>query len=258
MRLAFLAVSIIALALPACCEQGSGRIVKQTRQVEGWDGLVVDIPANLTVTEGPAGPIRIETDDNLIEQITTRTDGGELYLGHENACCIEPTALRVTLSTETLRSIRIDGSADITVDTQFAGEALDLQIDGSGSIVALSPLEFASVAIDIDGSGQVEVDVAANQLNSTIDGSGDLLLRGTAATHASDIDGSGYVAAFGLQTEATTVRVDGSGDLELSASERLEIHVDGSATIAYCGSPALSRDVDGSASIGPASAGRCP
>ena len=253
------AMTTILLALTgACCEVGSGTIVKEIRAIEDFSKLNIDGSATLRLVDGPPGLIRVETDDNLIDRIETKSQNGTLDVAlNPHGCCLEPTFLSITASTENLASISVDGSADVFFETNHTGDQLDISIDGSATLVSNKLLTFASVDIDIDGSGSVDARFEVGRLSTTIDGSGDLVLRGTAQSHSVNIDGSAIIEAFGLATLRTDVSIDGSASGEVTVVESLTVDIDGSGDVSYCGSPVVSRSIDGSGSVRAADAARC-
>jgi hypothetical protein len=251
--LAILAI-LPALALAACCEEGSGVMARETRQVESWDRLVLDVPGTVRVVQGPATPLRLHTDDNLIDRVVTRVQDGRLEVRTDDGCCVEPTALTIEVSTEDVRGLTIDGDGAIVLPKPVDAGSLELSIDGSGSIEAAA-IRADRVALDIDGSGELDLVIDAAQISTTIDGSGAVLLAGTAGRHDVSIDGSGDVEASALATGETHIEIDGSGDCAVAADDALVVSIDGSGDVAYCGDPSLTESIDGSGSVHRASRG---
>lgn len=105
--------------------------------------------------------------------------------------------------------------------------------------------------IKIDGSGDIEGqnDFDLDNLDILIDGSGDLDLFGTVENQLIEIDGSGDVSNFDLISQKTTVIIDGSGDVEVHAEDRLEVEISGSGDVKYKGNPDIDLTVDGSGEL---------
>jgi hypothetical protein len=236
-------------ALSACCEPGSGVIARESRAVSSFDQLVVDVPARVTLAPGLAGFIKITTDNNLLERIVTEVRDGRLVIDTGDDCCVDPTELAIALSAPDLRSIEVQGSADVIIGQPTGGPDLSLAIDGSGTILGRVPLAAETASLAIDGSGSIAIDLDVGALDSSIDGSGELRLSGVARDHAIDIDGSGDVFARALATESTSISIDGSGRCEVAVSKRLDVDIDGSGDVQYCGDPEVARRIDGSGSV---------
>lgn len=239
----------LALIASGCCEEGSGVVVQESRRVPPFRRLALDVPGTVQVTQGPAGPLKIQTDDNLIDDVLTRVrgDGDTLAIETED-CCVDPTELTVQVSTEEMEGLVIEGSGDIVLRGAFEAAALSLDIDGSGDIVA-ERIIADDVSLSIDGSGDMNLDLEVGTLRTSIDGSGGTRLAGSAAEHIIRIEGSGDIDAASLATAVTEVDIDGSGGCVVSADERLDVSIDGSGEVAYCGQPQVSERIEGSGDV---------
>ncbi|HTE54306.1 MAG TPA: head GIN domain-containing protein [Kofleriaceae bacterium] len=255
-RAVMVVAAVLAVSVAACCEEGSGVMARETRPVGVWNRLSLDVPGSVRVVQGPATPLRIETDDNLMDRVVTRVRDGELEIGTDDDCCVDPTRLVVDVSAEEIRGLALDGSGAIVLPKPIDGDSVELSLDGSGSI-EVAMIRAGDVSIDIDGSGQVDVVVDADRLRTSIDGSGDTLVAGSAGEHDISIDGSGDVEATSLETGSTRIEIDGSGGCAIAADQQLDVTIDGSGDVAYCGDPRVTQSIDGSGSVHQASASSC-
>ena len=249
----------MALLAGACCEEGSGHLVEETRPVGAFRRLSLDVPGTVTMTQGPASPLKLRTDDNLIDNVVTRVngDGDTLVIeADDSSCCIDPTELEVQVASDDIDGLVIDGSGDIVLRGPALARDLSLAIDGSGSITA-DAISADQVSLDIGGSGDMDLRVDAAVLRSSIGGSGSLRLAGSASEHSIEIDGSGDVDAAALATSTTRVDISGSGDCSVAADDVLDVSIDGSGDVSYCGDPRVTESIDGSGSVDRSSA-RCP
>ena len=125
-----------------------------------------------------------------------------------------------------------------------------LSVAGSGSIVGESTIYSDRLTVELTGSGEIELDVEAKQLTSIISGSGEIRLSGIAKAFQHTIAGSGDLSAFNLETESSDIKITGSGNCELSASNRLNVLISGSGTVFYRGDPrTISQEVSGSGKV---------
>ena len=125
-----------------------------------------------------------------------------------------------------------------------------LSVAGSGSIVGESTIYSDRLTLELTGSGEIELDVETKQLGSIISGSGEIRLRGSAKAFQHTISGSGDLNAFNLETERSEIKITGSGNCELSASNRLDVLISGSGTVFYRGDPrTVSQEVSGSGKV---------
>jgi hypothetical protein len=246
----------LSLIASGCCEEGSGVVVQESRRVPAFRRLTLDVPGTVQLSQGPSTPLKLRTDDNLIDNVLTHLRDDHTLAIETEDCCVDPTELTVQVSTEDIDSLVIDGAGDIVLRGTFEAADLTLAIDGSGSITS-DQLVADDVVLAIDGSGDMDLLLDAGRLRSSIDGSGGYRLTGTAGEHAISIEGSGEIDAAALQTAATSVDIDGSGDCVVSADERLDVSIEGSGEVAYCGQPRVSEEIDGSGEVIRAADSRC-
>jgi hypothetical protein len=241
----------LALLAGACCEEGSGVVVEETRPVGAFRQLTLDVSGTVTLTQGPSSPLKLRTDDNLIDNVVTtvRDDGDTLVIeADDSSCCIDPTELEVQVSSDDIDALLIRGSGEIAVRGPLEAGDLSLAVEGSGSIAA-DAIAADDVSLDIDGSGDMDLRIDAAVLDSSIEGSGSYRLAGSAGEHSIEIDGSGDVDASALATGTTRVDIQGSGDCSVAASDVLDVSVEGSGDVSYCGDPRVTESIDGSGSV---------
>jgi len=188
---------------------GSGVSASETRHVDAFHAVVLDVGGDVTVTVGEPASLEVWADDNLLDNVTTSVRGGVLRIGRRRNCRFN-AGLRVAIATPELTRFDIDGSGDVVVHNVTGGEfaasidgsgdlradgsvtRLEASIDGSGAL-RLSDLAAAEASVDIDGSGTVHVNVSES-LRYSIDGAGDISYRGDPSVRG-NINGAGSVRA---------------------------------------------------------------
>lgn len=195
-----------SLALGACTI-GSGDLVSESRQVDGFDRVVLaatgDVEIRLTGTES----VEIEGEDNILPMLTTDVVNGTLELGSDGTYSMTRSVTYV-ITAARLSGVGISGSGDIDASGVDAG-AFDVSISGSGNVTASGSCETLDVTIGgsgdfdgsqlscvtgsvtVSGSGEALVDVT-DDLDVEISGSGDVEYLGDPSVR-SDISGSGDV-----------------------------------------------------------------
>lgn len=224
-------VALIAgLALNGCGPVivGNGDVITEDREVTGFSGVRIDGSADVYVMQDTSESVVVETDENLMEYVTTELVGGMLAVDTRQGVALAPTKLIVYVQGPDIDELSINGSGDITASSTLIGERLDLSIDGSGDISA-------------------RVDMTS--VYTSIDGSGDVTLSGETDAHSISIDGSGDVKASNLATSTTTITIDGSGNCKVNAAETLTVTIDGSGDVYYRGSPTVNQSISGSGDV---------
>lgn len=187
--------------------RGSGNVVTETRQVSGFDEIVVEGSGDVTVTVTGTESLQVEAEDNIMPLITTDVVNGRLVLGSDGTFSTS-RGLKYTITAAALTGVTIQGSGNVIASDIDAGsftvliegsgdvrpagstDALTVHIEGSGNVDAFD-LEATTAVVQIDGSGSASVR-AVDALDVEINGSGDVVYDGDPAVDES-INGSGDV-----------------------------------------------------------------
>lgn len=223
----------VVVLLSACGFQiirGSGDLVTEARNVSNFDRVSLSGSGEVIVTQSGTESLTVETDDNIIEYVTTKVRGGTLYLGFDTteAKSFSPTRLRFDLNVKDLVGLKISGSGDITA-ASLDTDRLDARVSGSGDI-QIDSLTADEVEVQISGSGDVELAGEATGQDITITGSGEF--------HAGDLRG-----------ETVEVTISGSGSATIWAIQSLDARISGSGSVKYYGSPTVDSSGSGSGKI---------
>jgi len=209
---------------------GSGNVVSENYDLSGFESVTVQDGVNLIVTQGDVYSVEIMADDNVLELLEVEvTERGSLEVGLEDFVWLsdaEPIMLHVTMP-----------------------EVTTLSVEGSGGIESVGLIESERLILRIFGSGDISVQARADELSSRILGSGDISVSGIADEYDVTIEGSGSVDAFSLIAKDVSASIFGSGDMELYATETLDVTIDGSGDVRYKGSAVVSQDIGGSGSV---------
>jgi hypothetical protein len=229
---ASLGLSIFMLLISACRivpTFGSRNLISETRAVSGFERVDVSGGGSLEIIQDGTESLTVETDDNVMQYITSEVRSGTLYLGMDFGLrSFLPSRLHFTLHVIDLTDITTSGSWEVTSASIQTGR-LDIVLSGSGKVVVNA--------------------LTADELDATVSGSGQLDLSGEARQQNLSISGSGKYLAGDLRSQSATVSISGSGNVTVWATETLAVHVSGSGDVSYFGSPQVSFDQSGSGNI---------
>jgi len=125
-----------------------------------------------------------------------------------------------------------------------------ISIVGSGDFKSTDRIISPSFEAKISGSGDIAVDIESVSFVASITGSGDIKTTGKAVKSKVEINGSGDFKGADLQTENTSVKISGSGDASVFATEHLDAQIFGSGDIRYRGEPnSIEKVVRGSGDV---------
>jgi hypothetical protein len=209
----------------------SGNVKTETRDVTGFTGIALSLPAKVTIKQGSKEGLTIEADDNFLPLIETVVERGQLR--------IRPIEKNMSFKG---RSMKLN----ITVD---AINIESLSVSGSGDILA-DQLNSPKLKTSIAGSGDVNIkSLTSDSVKVSIAGSGDLSLGGTANELEGSIAGSGTVKADRLKAKSVVLKIAGSGDATIWATDTMRLSIAGSGDVKYWGDAKVSQSVAGSGSI---------
>jgi Putative auto-transporter adhesin, head GIN domain len=210
---------------------GSGVVKTEARQVSGYTGIGLSLPAIVTIRQGSKEGLTIEADDNFLPLIETVVERGSLKIRttEKNISFKGKSAtLKIIVDVINIDHLSIAGSGDIVADTLKA-DKLKAAVAGSGDMKLNS--------------------LTVNQLKISIAGSGDFASAGNANEVEISIAGSGDVKADRLKAKTAKISIAGSGDIALWATDTLKVSIAGSGDVRYFGDAVLTKSVAGSGNI---------
>lgn len=222
-----LAISFMLHSCSINCVDGSGNVKTENRVVEEFTSIAVAGNGHIILDQNGESAIRIEADDNLLDEITTEVRGGKLYIKTEH-CIKRYTKLNYYIS---------------------LGELKKISLSGSGTIEAKDKIKSNALEVKISGSGEVMLSLQVNELKTHISGSGDCKYKGNVMKHNLSLSGSGRIEAFDLITEETRIDVSGSAEALVNATNKLNVDISGSGDVYYTGRPKIKSDISGSGSL---------
>ncbi len=186
---------------------GSGKLTTVKRSVGAFSKVLSEGPADVQITVGKTTSIEVTIDDNLEKHLKTTVKNDQLIISTDKS--VNPTKLKVVITTPSLSEFGIDGAGDAkisgiegatfvaqidgagTIDLTGRANSVKLGIDGAGDIHAFD-LKSSKVSASINGAGTIELH-ADTDLDAEINGAGDIRYRGGASVKKS-IEGAGSVS----------------------------------------------------------------
>jgi hypothetical protein len=238
---ALLLVSLLALAAPASALDfgwgakvtGSGNIKSETRNVGGFTGISLAVPAVADIVQGSSEGITIETDDNILPLIETIVENGKLKIRFKDRnMSVNTKSMKMTINIKSIDSLAVAGSGDLRA-AKLQAATLKASIAGSGD-VRITALDADTLTVSIAGSGDFSADGRANTVEAKIAGSGDVKLAKLASGNVKiSIAGSGNATVWAK--ESLTVSVAGSGDVRYYGDAKVKQSVAGAGSVKRLG-----------------------
>ena len=237
MKIRTICLAALALTLSACSAlafgtwdivRGNGTVRLESRDVPSFTGIENQGSGLVRFSRGATQQVTIESDTNILPYLETEVRNGILVLRTRPGTSLNPTRLVYRITAPDLRSVGIEGSGDVQVET---------------------PLQTDRLAIEIEGSGSLDGEISVDEVSVRISGSGDVALGGTSRDARLAIDGSGDIEAADLDCVDAQVVIRGSGSVTLQATRTLTVEISGSGDVRYRGGAKVVLSDSGSGTV---------
>ena len=229
----FSLILLLALLAPMLLlAAASGR---EVRAVAAFTKLGLANSARVVLRQGSPQRVEVEASAADLARLETTVEGGKLRIGIKNQ------------EGKRWSNGGFEGNVTVYV-TMPTVEALG--VSGSGQLEAAEAIKAAALDLAVSGSGKILLpQLTADKLNTAVSGSGEIMVAGVCPQHEARISGSGNVRASGLRTEASSIRISGSGTGRLYASRTLEASIAGSGDVYVRGGATVSSKIAGSGRV---------
>lgn len=209
-------------------------LLREDRPVSNFSGIAVGGSLKVYVKLGNTESLRLEGDQEAIDELTTEVKDGTLT--------IRPKRSQWKDWFKKFSNAKV--TAYIT-----AKKLTNLAISGSGSIDVEQAINSDSFNTAISGSGNIKATVNTQNFQSSISGSGGLNISGKAKKAEIAISGSGNFSGRDFSADNVEAHVSGSGSMYIGAKESLTAAISGSGNITYTGNPTVKKAVAGSGKV---------
>lgn len=231
----------ILLSLGFCvavaCTTGPAKAEIYKMKVTAFDALSLKIPADVEWVDSDNATCIVECSAENEAKIEVLMDGNTLVIksksdswkGDWNWGDDKKGKITIKLSSSKLERVNISGSGDVVMKSKNDSPSFEYNINGSGDLKAM---------------------VDAKNCKGNINGSGDVQINGKADEFEMSINGSGDVKAYDFACTSVTVKIAGSGDAQVQATDILNVKIAGSGDVSYKGNPkTVNNKVAGSGEI---------
>lgn len=208
--------------------KGSGKVIKETREVSGFHGIDVGGAFEVILIKASQEKVVLEVDDNLMPYITTKVYGGILEIDNEKDFR-NPTKLKVTIYYKSMD---------------------DIELSGAASLVSQDVLKAESIKIDASGASDIKLQLETGKLEADFSGASKVDLSGKVTSAEVEASGATVYDAFELETENCTIDASGASVVRIWVTSKLGIDASGASSVRYKGSPSIDLiDISGASSV---------
>jgi len=117
-------ILLIAVSFHATAQntKGNKNVVSEERTVGAFEGINAGSVFEIYLTQQETRSLIIETDENLLDKISSEVKNGVLHLDTQRIK--DPTKLKAYISSPTINSINISGAASVSGENTIKTETL--------------------------------------------------------------------------------------------------------------------------------------
>ena len=222
-------LSIVACAITVTTMQGQ---ITRNVNTQDYDKIDARGSMNVVLQKGTEGAIQIIAEEKAQEYVTVESNGKTLSISlKKNLYKVSKKGVKIIVPFSDLNQVSLKGSGEVT----------------SKEIINAS-----TFVTHLNGSGDVDLKVAATNVEASLNGSGNINISGNATNLEVSMTGSGDIDALQLRSQNTDANLTGSGDITVHASNNINAILRGSGDIEFAGNPETKNTkVYGSGDIGP-------
>lgn len=200
--------------------QGNGNLQTQTRKVANFTSINVSGGFSVEIKQGKQEELRIETEEDLMDNIKSEVKNGVLHLSSEGSI-----------------NSRKGMKAYITVT-----ELNKVNISGGVKVVGLSTFKASNFDLDVSGGSNVKLALDAKKIDADLGGGSKVVLTGKADEITLDMSGAANVDTREVIAKKVKVSASGASNVKVHATEDLDINASGASHVAYTGSPKINAE----------------
>jgi hypothetical protein len=228
--IALLLVGLLAFVASACISVeingddadqrivGSGDLVSDDFQVDGFTRLNIANTFAATVRASDVFTLTITADDNLMDSVEVQVSGDTLEIRVERGLSLNNATLRAEITMPELDGVELSGASSASIEGFGPASAIELTASGASSF---------------------DADVDTDRLDLELSGASSATIRGFAAVARLDASGASRLLLRDLRIEECDVQLSGASTGNLSVLDQLDADVSGASRLEYDGDPEL-------------------
>ncbi|MBA3649671.1 MAG: DUF2807 domain-containing protein [Chitinophagales bacterium] len=239
---------LIASLISSCDKvviNGSGAVITESRNVTGYSYVSLGIDAVLYITQGSLYDLKIEAQQNILNEIETNVTGDQLSI-NTHQCIKDYSPIRIYVTVPDIKGMKVTGTGSLYSTSIIKSESMSITLTGTGFISTQDSIITNNLDINLSGSGEINFIGKATSTDASISGSGNITLSGESLSSDLSISGSGNIYAYDFPVDKCNVKITGSGNAEVNVFSSLTGSIIGSGNIFYKGNPFVDVSISGS------------
>lgn len=216
--------------------KGSNNVTSKTYTVKDFNRIVLDGKAEIIVTQAEDYSVKIEAEDNILDEIKAADVGNTLKIDKRKSLPFlwgrklnNKKPIKIYIAANKLERINLNGEGKLSID-KFNAEKLTISASGENSAIVKN-LTLKELDLKISGSFNGEFSGSTNKQKIRI-------------------SGAGKYNAKDFKSSEAEIDISGAGDTFVHASEKLDVNISGAGTVTYSGSPKkVDQEISGSGKV---------
>ena len=235
--------------------QGGGQIASKEIPTPNFEALYASRGVRILLTDQP-GNIRIEADEELLEQVIVKTDGNELQITVDkriNAIDKHDITITVPVAARTIRTLKAASAArieapGITLSSthllvkassaariEATVKAQSCQADASSAAHIGLSVEAPECRFEASSAAKIEARIDAESCTASATSAAGIDLTGVSTYFEGESNSTGKIDAGALSATRASVKASSGSGITLLCSEELDAHASSGASIRYSG-----------------------
>lgn len=189
---------------------------QQQREIDDFNGIRAGDALKIIISQSDVTTLKVDAPSDIQPSVKTEVQDGILYISTDGNIKDDQN-ITVFITVKSLNSLENPGVADIKSENKLICD---------------------DITIISQGVGNIDLDLEAKKIKSTLSGAGHIILKGNTDLLDATISGAGGLKAIDLEATKVIAKVSGAGDAKVNAKESLNADVSGAGSIIYKGKPA--------------------
>ncbi len=223
--LMLLCFAAFTLAAGSCIPHihGNGKVVKEERNVSGFEALDVSNGIEVLVAQDSFEKVTVEVDENILKMLKTEVSGGKLKIYLEESI-LHAKSLKVYVTMKQLKSVETSSGSEVKSTAKINVEKLKLNSSSGSSIT---------------------MEVTAIHLSAESSSGSDIKISGAAQDFKGDSSSGSGIHASNLVAEKGNLSASSGSSIHVQVTKDVRAHASSGAGINVGGNPEI-RDTDSS------------
>ena len=234
--------------------KGSGVLVTRTVKVGKFDAVEASRAIRVDIRSAQAGEAVVEADDNLMDKVVVKVDGGTLKIGFDKSVeSISDHHVTVTVPySEHIGSLKASSAARIVCEQPLKASEVELKASSAAVIKASAETDECSVKassasridckftgieceLEASSSAHIVADVTAADCEIDLSSASKLEIEGSALRCDADVSSAATLSAERFEIKTAEVDASSGSSARVRCTGSLKAGASSGASIRYSG-----------------------